>query len=158
MLLIRPLKFALIGLLVVSCSHPAGKQAPVGASVCEAPDSDQSMGRFIQDFRAALRRKDIPELCRLTRFPLDANLDGFGDDPKAFARHFDTLFPAHAVGTLLRVSPGSGSIFLKDKFRESWHINHFEPNKVSEMEWGISYCFSRCADGKIRLTAVRFAG
>jgi hypothetical protein len=145
-------------LIGISCSCGTSTQSlGVAQSKKQAP-SEKLLDQFWKDFQSALKRKDVSEISRLTRFPLDAdlaNIEGFEGigNREGFARHFKTLFPEQAIRTLLNETPK-----LDADDVESWSICHNELNKVSEMECSIIYCFSRLPNGDIRMTSIHFAG
>lgn len=148
-----------VTLIGIACSCRTSTQ-PLGVDRSNRQaSSERSLDQFWKDFQSGLERNDVSEISRLTRFPLDVDLadlngfEGIGNRDE-FLRHFTTLFPAQAIRTLLHEKPRSRS---PDQL-ESWSICHNEPNNVSEMEWSIIYCFSRSADGEIRMTAIHFAG
>lgn len=150
---------------VVSCSQLTLTSNPEDQPIQEVAATRKSLDQFWRDFQSALKKGDISEISRLTRFPLDVNLsdiEGFNgiENREGFVRHFGTLFPEPAIRTLLRTSPHSIDVDanLGGPAVESWIICHNEPNKVSEMEWSIIYYFSRFPDGGIRMTAIHFAG
>ncbi|MEO6473604.1 MAG: hypothetical protein ABIQ96_00700 [Luteolibacter sp.] len=127
--------------------------------------STKSLDQFWGDFQMALKRNDISEISRMARFPLDVDLASIEEfegieHQDGFVRHYKTLFPEPAIRTLLKDTPqpSNGDHELDGNAVESWSICHNEPNKISEFEWSIIYCFSRSTDGDIRLTAIHFAG
>ena len=149
----------------VSCSCETSTR-PLGDPNRHEPAlSPRSLDQFWRDFQSALRRNDVSEIAKLTRFPIEVNLadlegfEGIGNR-EGFVRHFKTIFPEQAIRTLLNETPQPRDPVgvLRDKATESWSISHNEPNKVSELEWSIIYCFSRFSDGSIRMTTIDFAG
>jgi hypothetical protein len=121
--------------------------------------------QFFTSFRSALKKNYISEISSMTRFPIDVSLagtEGFDgiEQQEGFVRHYRTLFPETAIRTLLKEAPQPRQVKSdrEENAVESWSICHNEPNKISEFEWSIIYCFSRFADDDIRLTAIYFAG
>ena len=149
----------------MSCAHKAATRLLESHHRRENSASTQSLNQFLTSFRSALKQNDISEISRMTRFPIDVGLagtEGFEgiEHQEGFARHYKTLFPEPAIRTLLKESPqpSHADDDLEKDAVESWTICHNEPNEISKYEWSIIYCFSRFADGDIRLTAIHFAG
>jgi hypothetical protein len=155
----------ILTLFSVSCAYKASTHLPESQHRSEDLASTQSLNQFLTSFRSALKKNDVSEISRMTRFPIDVGLagtEGFEgiEHQEGFARHYRTLFPEPAIRTLLKESPQPSHTEddLKKNALESWTICHNEPNEISEYEWSIIYRFSRFADGDIRLTAIHFAG
>jgi hypothetical protein len=155
----------ILTLFSVSCAYKVSTHLPESQHRSEDLASTQSLNQFLTSFRSALKKNDVSEISRMTRFPIDVGLagtEGFEgiEHQEGFARHYRTLFPEPAIRTLLKESPQP--IHADDELGkdavEGWTISHNEPNEISEFEWSIIYYFSRFADGDIRLTAIHFAG
>ena len=148
-----------------SCTYPSATQPHRSQDRSEDLASTQTLDQFWKRFRSALKNNDSSEISRMTRFPIDVSLAGIEEfegieNQEEFVRHYRTLFPEQAVRTLLKESPQlrHADEDLQKNAIEEWSIYHNEPNEISEFEWSRIYCFSRFANGDIRLTAIHFAG
>lgn len=155
----------ILALFAASCSHHGSTRSLKAPQRSEDLASTQSLSldQFLESFRAALKKNNVSEISRMTTFPLDvglAGIEGFEgiEHQEGFRRYYRTIFPKPAIRTLLNEAPQPSSEDDDPVAVESWSISHNEPNKISELEWAIIYCFSRLANGDIRLTAIHFAG
>ncbi len=147
-------------LLPLSCSHYVAAKNPENYSACsEMKTGQKSIDGFWKDFQVALRERDMMEVSRLTKFPLDvglAEIEGFEgiENREGFERHFESIFPLQAIESILNAKPPTKG----KNHSETWSFSHHQPNQASEEEWSIIYSFSVIEDGSIKMTAINFAG
>lgn len=124
----------------------------------EEISSSRPIDQFWRNFQENLKKNDISEISKLTRFPLDGNGGEDTQTREGFERHFKEIFPDVAIRTLLNESPQSIELESSNggKAIHKWRIHHFEKGETSVGEWAVYYFFSKSAYGDIMLTSILF--